>query len=566
MTPNSDTPKEQNPPQEPRKPVTLDEFNATDFEAALKDSAKVDARDLSSQFLALAREAEEREERDRARVFGLLSQVCGIHLRAEDRADPWGPLVSGPGWRLAIPADFKGEQSAAFLAILDRIKNPGLRGRLADVAWSNDRKAAASAAATAVAAYQECADGLLAGKFKPYPSENRASIETLKNVQRAFAITQVTTKKDAKGRAQISDGLKTTALTLYSAAKEDHKFVVFQGTAELVLHYGLLERAIVAKDAEELATTETEHFTLAIKGLWDLAASLYRTLGNKEGEQRCRFASVQQTLTMRKQVNSPGAEAYWVQCALLELRHIEGQDKLEDNLLLELRRLQRASTKQMATFSLPLDVEELREAVEKTFENLTLAEAMRQFGCLARSASVKDLRQKALDGLRDHPLPGITPMAYIDQDGKPIAHSPGADMNGEHSGDWYRSQILANEEFRRQYVIAGRIEPARLTIQSRFLIEQRHLEPIVLRSPFVPPSQAPIIVLGLARYFQGDFMSATHLLIVQLEACLRHLLKLNGHDPVRRFDDGTEEDLRPQRHVCSNATGFGAHLRRGLGL
>jgi hypothetical protein len=63
-----------------------------------------------------------------------------------------------------------------------------------------------------------------------------------------------------------------------------------------------------------------------------------------------------------------------------------------------------------------------------------------------------------------------------------------------------------------------------------------------MRSPFVPQSQAPIIILGLTRYFQGDFMSATHLLISQLEPCLRHILKLNGHDPVRRFDDGTEED------------------------
>jgi hypothetical protein len=175
MTANSDTPEEPSPPQEPRKPITVDEFDATDFEEALKDSAKVDAHDLSSQFLRLAREADERQEQSRARVFSLLSQVCGIHLRTEDRAEPWGSMASGPGWRTAVPADFKGEQSAAFLAILPRIKNPGLRARLADVAWSNDRKAAGHAAATAVAAYQECADGLLAGKFTPYVSESRAN-------------------------------------------------------------------------------------------------------------------------------------------------------------------------------------------------------------------------------------------------------------------------------------------------------------------------------------------------------------------------------------------------------
>jgi hypothetical protein len=38
-----------------------------------------------------------------------------------------------------------------------------------------------------------------------------------------------------------------------------------------------------------------------------------------------------------------GCGSIGVQRALLELRHIEGQDELEEKLLLELRRLQRAS-------------------------------------------------------------------------------------------------------------------------------------------------------------------------------------------------------------------------------
>jgi hypothetical protein len=88
MTTNSESPEEQSPPHEPRRPITVEEFDTTEFEEALKDSAKVDAHDLSSQFLVLAREAEERQEHGRARVFGLLSQVCGIHLRTEDRAEP----------------------------------------------------------------------------------------------------------------------------------------------------------------------------------------------------------------------------------------------------------------------------------------------------------------------------------------------------------------------------------------------------------------------------------------------------------------------------------------------
>ena len=38
-------------------------------------------------------------------------------------------------------------------------------------------------------------------------------------------------------------------------------------------------------------------------------------------------------------------------------------------------------------------------------------------------------------------------------------------------------------------------------------------------------------------------MSAAHLLIPQLEPCLRQILKLSGADPSKRRDDSTEQDL-----------------------
>lgn len=528
------------PPASP-KPVTVEDFDAIDSEGCLKNCENVDPHCLASQFIALAREAEKRQDQVAARVYTLLYQACSIHLRFEDRSAPWVPSFSGPGGRTAIPSDFKGEQSATFLAILERIKNPGLRARLADIVWSNDRKIH-HAASIAVDAYNECAEGLLKGKYKPYLNESRASFETLKYLRRGFAIAQAITKKDSKGHPQLPDNLTALALKLYRIAHDAHEFVVFSDTAKLILDYELLDRATVAKDCEELANTKTERFTIPIKNLWDLAVHLYRTLKDKDAEQRCRFGSVEQTLAMRKQVRGAGAEAHWVQLALLEFRHIQGHDELEEQLLIELRRLQRASIRELRPFSIDLDVKELRDRVEGTFEKYELAEALRKFGLLVRSRSIKDLRQEALDLAHKYPLQGIMGMKHMDDEGKPIAHSPSAEMNGEESDDWYRSQILRSEDIRRQRSIAGIIEPARMIIQARFMIEERHLEPIILRSPFVPPSQAPIITLGLARYFQGDFISAAHLLILQLEPCLRHILKLNGHDPVHQRDDGTEED------------------------
>ena len=86
-------------------------------------------------------------------------------------------------------------------------------------------------------------------------------------------------------------------------------------------------------------------------------------------------------------------------------------------------------------------------------------------------------------------------------------------------------------------VVANYIEPVRLHINQMVAIEERHFNPIIWQSAFVPRLQAPLYALGFARFFQGDFLSAAHLLIPQLEASLRQILKAHGADPTKRRDD-----------------------------
>lgn len=58
-------------------------------------------------------------------------------------------------------------------------------------------------------------------------------------------------------------------------------------------------------------------------------------------------------------------------------------------------------------------------------------------------------------------------------------------------------------------------------------------------SPFVPADLLKTFSRGFARFFQGDFVSATYILTPLLENSLRYVLKSYGHD-VTKFDDATE--------------------------
>ena len=130
---------------------------------------------------------------------------------------------------------------------------------------------------------------------------------------------------------------------------------------------------------------------------------------------------------------------------------------------------------------------------------------------------------------------------HIDDEGKTVVNTAGAG-SGEPPNDWYLNMIARFESLRRAMVVANYIEPVRLRINDTVAIEERHFNPIVWQSAFVPRLQAPLYALGFARFFQGDFLSAAHLLIPQLEPSLRHILKAHGADPTKRRDDATEED------------------------
>lgn len=292
------------------------------------------------------------------------------------------------------------------------------------------------------------------------------------------------------------------------------------------------------------AAAPVEIYPEAVKRVWLLAGRLRAKLNDRDGEVRCQIGAFERTLAMREGVRgSPGAEASWISDALIELRRIPGKQDQEIALEIELRRLQRASLDEMGTIPLEFDVSAERAAVAKHFGDLPLSETLRQFALLERSADPEALRREALDVAQSAPLMAMMGVHHINAEGRTVVKSPGAPATGEPEEGWFDHMIARSESLRRHQVVAGLIEPARTLIYARFGIEERDIGPIIQFSPIVPAGQKPLLVLGFTRFFQGDLMSAAHLVIPQLESIVRQILTLTGHNPSKLRDDGTEEDF-----------------------
>lgn len=528
-----------NEPAESQTPplLTAEDFRNADFEGPIRDLMKVDAYDLSVAYRQ-ARAASEEGSIAHA-VYALIEALCGIGLQPDDRASVWHPMFSNGPTRSSLPEDFRGEQSANLAEILAETKHPALKARLADIVWTNDRRVGA-AAKLAVEGYCEAGEALLAGTMFGFGDESDLHLlEGVHIVHRALQIAYASSK-----RGQMPDRPKAILRAMYEAATTRKAYVQYVNLGELGLYYDILDPASIAPQAESLAASaEPDDYPMAAHGVWAFAARLYERMKDQDSRQRALKGAIEKTLSMRQTVKgSAAAEAHWVMDALQELRHVKGMEETEAALEIELRQLQKASLKEMGTFKYEIDVKAERAQIEAFFEACTLSDGFKEFALLDWSRDPDKLRKDALDGMDRLPLSSLFSAVHVDEHGRTTAKSSGATRDGEPDESWFTHEIGRAEHIRRVYTVAGRLHPARMILNARFGIGERHLAPIVQASPFIPQSQAALYALGLTRFFQGDFMSSTHLLLPQIEPCLRHILRQAGHDPATRYDDATEED------------------------
>lgn len=472
-------------------------------------------------------------------VYSFLAEIAGIHLNPAERGTIWRPGSSFDNRRSVIPSDFRGEQSDILESVLPRLEHPALRARIADVVWTNDMRKG-GVAKTAIDAYCTCVEGLLDGSLKAaHPIDGLDLVDAQTPAHRALQIASATTKRGTPRPDRVIAVLKV----LYGAALKDGQPVIFSRIVQLCTDYKIIEAKQAANDLETAANAKPDIYPEAIRMALDFAGVLHRRVDDHESERRCQLGAVRQLLRMRDQCNQAAAKASWVMDALLRLRQIKGEEALamENDLEDELRRLQRASLREMGSFAVNIEAPAERDKIIETFAGMDFSTALKSFALLDISPKMEDLKAQALKLGRTSALTAMMGIKHVDDEGKTVVNTAGAG-SGEPPDDWYLNMIARSESLRRAMVVANYIEPVRLGIYNTVAIEERHFNPIVWQSVFVPRLQAPLYGVGFARFFQGDFLSAAHLLIPQLEPSLRHILKAHGADPTKRRDDATEED------------------------
>jgi hypothetical protein len=521
--------------------VTLDDFGGVNFMEPVQGIDRVACFALEQAYINAAETARREENEPAYQVYRLLAALSSFHFRPNDRAEAFGPQMEGPRGRTAIPDDFRGEQSRILFEMLPQFTHPALRAQIADTIWTNDRKNP-EAARAAIDSYRDCADGLLTGAYRGQfeDGELHRAMEQVDLLQRGFQIANKLHK-----RGHLPDSILQLLLRAIDQARRLLLPVPYAELVELARYHGVVPAADLAIEAEQIANTlqaQPGIYHMAVKKVWEFAAAAYRDAGDNDAYTRCRIEGVEASLAMQGESNSPMVKISWLRSAIAELRHITGTRDRQAELTREMRALQDRVGEDMGVVSTPIDLEKPYKHAQALGERMSPAEALYQLVFPTVPRSMADLRQEALDIAKVSPLTAMMPRVYFDDEGKVTSEAPGASLDGEPDPAWFHREITEHKRLRRQVVVQGTIEPFRESINANFTFSERHFQPIVENSAFVPIAHRPIFALGFARLIQGDFMSATHLLIPQVENSVRHVLTLAGHDPSKVKQDMRQED------------------------
>ena len=364
--------------------------------------------------------------------------------------------------------------------------------------------------------------------------------DAMERLHRACQIAVVT-----KGKNPLPTRLSGLVSNSCSDAFSREYLHGFYQAADIDLDFSISPAADIAKQAEALAAknppSASGHLSLA---MLELATRAYRDAGDTDNENRLTAMAAEwcvgcaDTLT-----NAPMLEAHWLTRAIAIYGRVRAEKVRRNELRKRLIDVQTRTLDELAPIGHSVDISEIVKSVQDRISGQPLAKALRALILASKSPSPETLKSEAQAAIKKSPLSSLFSTQVLDNDGKVKFTSPGmgggSDANQEAT---VRFQIMQQEGIRRNILVKSTLDPARAIINAEHGITADKLLPLVQATPFVPPGYEFVFAQGLARWFGGDPISATSILVPQLENSLRYILKNAGEDVSTMKNDGTQED------------------------
>lgn len=510
--------------------ITLELLQSLDIDAVIKSVEPGREREYRSLFQSQADRVDQKSTKS---AWCFLSAITSMHFRPKNTKKPFGPLFVMESCRGAIPEDLPDDLLQVIAEFYPGVLDPELRARLADIAWLRLRRPEHGEAA--INAYLESARNL---------EDPQHWVETSKRVERALRLAaqfrrnniepfnNVTTYiEEILDRYQGNDPMFLSIKMLELCAD----FTIGDNQAHLEL------AVLVASAARENSNWHKA------EQAWSVAEKFAAQLNDDQRRQDILSQSAETHAEQARSATSGMAASRFMQQAIEVYKSVPKSRERRDELYQELRSFQQQSLDEMVTIESPEvdltdSVRHSRDAVKgKSFEDALFNFAFR----VAHPPDYDELKKQSQENAGKFIFSSIAGAVHMDRDGLVVAHVPASvGLSDDDLGKSTWADMLRTVQIHHGMDVQGAIEPARTEIIFEHHIDDGDIFPYVSRNPLVPAGHEYLYAMGIASGFNGDFITAAHLLIPQLENSFRHVLSQQGVEVTTLNTHGVQEHLR----------------------
>jgi len=528
---------------ESRFQVTVDDLRKYDWQEVLSRQPEKDCFSFYRALSARASELKAAGDDLGQRVFGLLYVLASFHPTYDSRTSPYRSFRISRANRSLDPDDLTDADLTALQGILAEIADPEFRARVGDVVWICKRDY--KAAQVAVRAYVESSQVLETDDLWP---------PFVERLERAAQLA---------GQLGFGKPLHQEVL-----AEVEATIARFDNNERAGRLCACLMRILLEHDGGDpqhyACLSEAHAHRLSGAGEWDFAqeywqtaVSWFRKLKSEAEVNRCALAAAECMVSKAEavaQIDHLGfsSAAHWAAVGLAALRQARAEPariQAVHSRLLELQRLARSELS-------PLEIDEdalpgfrdqekqAQEAAAAYVSGYWIRDALGRFAMIRKPTNAAELRQQVEKEAETHILAHLFGAVALDHAGKVADTAAGLLSAGPED----REEALRATMVRRAMEIDWQIqaiwiiEPARRAMLSEHRVRILDLIFLVANNPFIPEGHEGIYARGIQAGFYGDWLTAMHLLIPQIEASLRHVLQLSGVITSTLESDGTQKE------------------------
>lgn len=494
---------------------------------------------------------DEEYEAAKKELISLFNDVCSFLLTSSSPNEPFKPLVMMGEKRSGIPADLSVDQRIYLASVLMQIKDSELKARVADVLWVlRHGKSPQSYAEIAVAAYITSADNLLQGTWS----------EAYKRLERAFRLSRqigLDIKQDISDEMNVKNAIARHI--------ENHKITypyLVKNLIDLLFKSKITvtERHIEILESIALQREASKNFDAA-RNVWELLSKIYSKDGKSKDSLRCQINAAETYVKHCDVAENDEKPSYiaissWLQSSVEAYQNIPNQVKRRNEIYARLVKSQEKIHNEMQTFSTEIDLTELVEHAKSVVSGQDKFLALYKLAFIYQPQKIQDIQTEVKEQMEESPFTSLVSGTIHDRTGKVIAKTQGEESRLEDRMYRHVSQFV------RLPYVHGLIMPALQTIRFEHDISLNDWYEILVHHPFIPQERVEAYARGFFHGFHGDFLSACHVLIPQIENSFRHVLKKYEKETSKQLRNGLQEESGLNETLyCDEAKElFGEHL------